>query len=72
MAREMLMFRSLFGSIKIDRATLPPPLEYWVPIMAVAGGHELVGNALVPPGEGGRLTDLRGESLGPREVGAHA
>ena len=44
----------------IDKATLPPLLEYWVPGVEVAGVHELLGNALVMPGEKERTTDLRG------------
>jgi Fe-S oxidoreductase len=56
----------------IDKATLPPLLEYWVPGMEVAGVHELVGNALVMTGEQPRSKDLRGEPLAPREVGTHA
>ena len=48
----------------IDKATLPPLLEYWVPGVEVAGVHELVGNALVMTGERLRATDLRGEPLG--------
>ncbi len=47
----------------IDRATLPPLLEYWVPGVEVAGVHELVGNALVLKGEKERSTNLRGEPL---------
>lgn len=47
----------------IDRATLPPLLEYWVPGVEVAGVHELVGNALVLRGEEERMTNLRGEPL---------
>lgn len=47
----------------IDRATLPPLLEYWVPGVEVAGVHELVGNALVLRGERERTTNLRGEPL---------
>ncbi|NWF93041.1 MAG: (Fe-S)-binding protein [Syntrophaceae bacterium] len=47
----------------IDRATLPPLLEYWVPGVEVAGVHELVGNALVLRGEKERTTNLRGEPL---------
>lgn len=46
----------------IDKATLPPLLEYWVPDVEVAGVHELLGNALVMRGEK-RTTDLRGEPL---------
>jgi Fe-S oxidoreductase len=49
----------------IDRATLPPLLEYWVPGVEVAGVHELVGNALVLKGEKERTTNLRSESLRP-------
>jgi Fe-S oxidoreductase len=47
----------------IDKATLPPLLEYWVPGVEVAGVHELVGNALVMKGEHPRTTDLRGDPL---------
>jgi Fe-S oxidoreductase len=49
----------------IDRATLPPLLEYWVPGVEVAGVHELVGNALVLKGEKDKTTNLRGEPLDP-------
>ena len=44
----------------IDKATLPPLLEYWVPGVEVGGIHEMVGNALVMKGENERSTDLRG------------
>lgn len=47
----------------IDKATLPPLLEYWVPGVDVCGVHELVGNALVMEGENERTTDLRGEPM---------
>jgi Fe-S oxidoreductase len=47
----------------IDKASLPPLLDYWVPGVEVAGVHELVGNALVMKGERPRTTDLRGEPL---------
>ena len=43
----------------IDKATLPPLLEYWVPDVDVCSIHELVGNALVMKGEKDRTTDLR-------------
>ncbi|OGU39469.1 MAG: menaquinol oxidoreductase [Ignavibacteria bacterium GWB2_35_12] len=43
----------------IDKATLPPLLQYWVPGVEVGGIHELVGNALVMKGENERKTDLR-------------
>ena len=45
----------------IDRATLPPLVEYWAPGVEVAGIHELVGNALIMEGENERTTNLRGE-----------
>jgi Fe-S oxidoreductase len=47
----------------IDKATLPPLLEYWVPGVEVAGVHELVGNALIARGENQRTTNLRGEPI---------
>jgi Fe-S oxidoreductase len=46
----------------IDKASLPPLFEYWVPGVEVCGVHELVGNALVMKGET-RTADLRGEPL---------
>jgi Fe-S oxidoreductase len=51
----------------IDKATLPPLMEYWVPEVQVGGVHELVGNALIMEGEK-RTTDLRGDPL-PGEEG---
>ncbi|MBI2527289.1 MAG: (Fe-S)-binding protein [Candidatus Rokubacteria bacterium] len=56
----------------IDKATLPPLLEYWVPGMNVAGVHELVGNALVVEGEKARTQDLRGQPLASPEAPAGA
>jgi len=47
----------------IDKATLPPLFEYWIPGMEVAGIHEFVGNALNLKGQIERKTDLRGESF---------
>ncbi|MEW5767075.1 MAG: sulfate reduction electron transfer complex DsrMKJOP subunit DsrK [bacterium] len=47
----------------IDRAALPPLMNYWVPGVGVTGVTELVGNALIMKGEGERTTDLRGEDL---------
>jgi len=47
----------------VDRATLPPLMEYWVPEVEVMGVHELLGNALVMKGENERLTDLRGTPI---------
>jgi hypothetical protein len=47
----------------IDRATLPPLMDYWVPGMNVCGLHELVANAMVMKGEKERTIDMRGEPL---------
>jgi len=47
----------------IDRAVLTTLVEYWVPEVNVGGVHELVGNALIVPGEKSRDVDLRGEPL---------
>ena len=55
----------------IDKATLPPLLEYWVPGVEVGGVHELVGNALVVKGEKERTTNLRGEPLEVKEGEDH-
>ncbi len=51
----------------IDKATLPPLLDYWVPGVQVAGIHELVGNALVMAGENDRTVDLRGDDNGTKK-----
>ena len=51
----------------IDRATLPPLLQFWVPGVEVSGIHELVGNALVMKGEQERTTDVRGDPLEEKE-----
>ncbi len=56
----------------IDKATLPPLLEYWAPGVEVAGVHELVGNALIVRDQKERATDLRGDALKPAEVAVHA
>jgi Fe-S oxidoreductase len=47
----------------IDRAALSASMEYWVPEVGVTGVHEMVGNALILPGEQERTTDLRSEPL---------
>ncbi len=47
----------------IDRAVLPDLMKYWSPGVNVTGVTELVGNALILPGEKERETDLRGEPL---------
>ncbi len=53
----------------IDKATLPPLLEYWVPGVEVGGVHEMLGNALVMTGEKERTVDLRMQPLaGKAEV----
>jgi Fe-S oxidoreductase len=52
----------------IDRAALPPLMDYWVPGVKVTGLHELVANALVIKGEKERTTDLRGEPLPAAEA----
>ena len=52
----------------IDKATLPPLLEYWVPGVEVGGVHEMVGNALILKGENERATDLRGQPYEPERV----
>ncbi|MDW7675544.1 MAG: (Fe-S)-binding protein [Bacillota bacterium] len=51
----------------LDRAVLPPLMNYWVPGVDVIGVHELVGNALIMKGERQRETDLRGEPLSETE-----
>lgn len=52
----------------IDKATLPPMIDYWVGGVEVGGVHELVGNALIMKGEKERTTDLRGEPLKTEEI----
>ncbi|HMK43903.1 MAG TPA: (Fe-S)-binding protein [Dissulfurispiraceae bacterium] len=56
----------------IDRASLPPLMDYWVPGVRVAGTHELVGNALVMKGEKERTVDLRNEPLPGKSEGGEA
>ena len=55
----------------IDKATLPPLMEYWVPGVQVGALHELVANALVMEGET-RTTDLRGQPFAGEEDEADA
>lgn len=55
----------------IDRATLPPLMDYWVPQVAVCGVHELVGNALIMKGEKKRTQSLRFEDLPVVEEADH-
>ncbi len=47
----------------IDRAVLPETMGYWVPEVQVTGVHELVGNALLLPGEKKREVNFRQEPL---------
>jgi hypothetical protein len=47
----------------IDRAVLPPLMDYWAPGVDVCGTHELLANALVMKGEIKRTQDLRLEDL---------
>lgn len=47
----------------IDRATLVPLANYWAPGVEISGVHELVGNALILPGEKTRKMNLRQEPL---------
>jgi Fe-S oxidoreductase len=47
----------------IDKATLAPLMEFWVPEVQVGAVHELVGNALIMKGEKPDRTDMRGESF---------
>src|SRR6056297_1473584 len=54
---------SLATICAIDRAALPTMCEYWVPEVDVIGVHELIGNALILPGEKERTEDLRMEPL---------
>lgn len=47
----------------IDRAALPPIMDYWVGDVGVSGVTELLANAMIMKGEHKRTTDLRGEPL---------
>jgi len=51
----------------IDRATLPPLMDYWVPGMRVTGVTELVANAMIMKGEKERTMNLRMEPLPGKE-----
>lgn len=64
---EKFGVNSLGTICAIDRAALPTLMEYWVPDVDVIGIHELVGNALILPGEQERETDLRFEPLPGKE-----
>ena len=60
---EKFGVNSLATICAIDRAALPTMCDYWVPEVDVIGVHELVGNALILPGEKKRTEDLRMEPL---------
>jgi len=51
----------------IDRATLPPLMDYWVPGVRVTGVTELVANAMIMKGEKERTMNLRMEPLPGKE-----
>ncbi|ACI21329.1 MULTISPECIES: sulfate reduction electron transfer complex DsrMKJOP subunit DsrK [Thermodesulfovibrio] len=51
----------------IDRATLPPLMDYWVPGVRVSGVTELVANAMIMKGEKERTMNLRMEPLPGKE-----
>jgi Fe-S oxidoreductase len=51
----------------IDRAVLPPLMDYWVPGVRVTGVHELLANALLMKGEKERTMNLRLEPLPGKE-----
>ncbi|OGL46679.1 MAG: menaquinol oxidoreductase [Candidatus Schekmanbacteria bacterium RBG_13_48_7] len=51
----------------IDKATLTPLMEYWVPEVVVGGIHELVANALIMKGEKDRTTDFREQPFKGKE-----
>ena len=67
--RELDVLRT---SARIDRASFPALMDYWVPGTRVMGVHELVGNALVLDGEGERTLDLRLEELPKKPAPASA
>jgi hypothetical protein len=54
---------ALVAICAIDRASLPPLMNYWNPGVSVYGLHELVGNALVMEGENERTEDLREDEM---------
>ena len=54
---------ALVAICAIDRASLPPLMNYWNPGVSVYGLHELVGNALVMEGEDERTEDLREDEM---------
>ncbi|MFP4032345.1 MAG: sulfate reduction electron transfer complex DsrMKJOP subunit DsrK [Desulfococcaceae bacterium] len=62
-ARDKFGVNMLACVCAIDRAVFPDLMSYWVPEVDVTGVTELVGNALILPGEKERETDLRGEPL---------
>jgi Fe-S oxidoreductase len=67
--KERHKVNSLVTICAIDRASLPPLMNYWNPGVSVYGLHELVGNALVMEGEKKRTTDLRENTMAGFEDG---
>ena len=67
--KERHKVNSLVTICAIDRASLPPLMNYWNPGVSVYGLHELVGNALIIPGEKKRTTDLRENPMAGFEDG---
>ncbi len=60
-ARDEYGANILLCMCAIDKATLPAVCDFWAEGVEVGGVHEMVGNALIMPGETHRETDLRGE-----------
>ncbi len=69
--KEKFGVNNLLCICAIDKATLPPLLDFWVPDVEVAGIHEMLGNALIMTGEKHRDTDLRGEEYPIVDSQAH-
>ena len=61
--KEKYDVNALVAICAIDRASLPPLMNYWNPGVSVYGLHELVGNALVMEGEDERTEDLREDEM---------
>lgn len=65
--REKFGVNMLANICAIDRATLPPLMDYWVPGVRVTGVTELVANAMIMKGEKERTMNLRMEPLPGKE-----
>jgi Fe-S oxidoreductase len=61
--KEKFGVNMLANICAIDRAVLPPLMDYWVGDVDVCGVHELLGNAMIMTGETKRTMDLRLEDL---------